>query len=303
MPLSLGPLQQYLDNDEVNEVMVLSGEHIFIETLHGIQRVGSLTPSELSLCTERISRASGRRVDLLSPVLDARLADGSRACVVIPPIAVDGTTISIRKFPRRSYPLTAFGPSECAAVVRELITNKLNVVVSGATSSGKTSLLSAIIQTLPPGERIVCAEDTAELRMAHPHIVRLQTRPPNAEGVGAVDLQQLVRASLRLRPDRLVVGEVRGAEAIDMLLALSSGHRGCWATVHANSARDAVQRLSAIVMRDAPQWTASTVHSLVRSSIDVIIHVERSRHRRRIVEILDIRSEEPTSLYTESTNA
>ena len=299
MHLSLGPLQRFLDHDEVNEVMVLAGEHIVVETTHGMHRVGSLTPGELDLCVERIARASGRRIDLMSPVLDARLHDGSRACVVIAPIAVDGTTISIRKFSKRSFPLTAFGPSQCATVVRSLIAEKLNVVVSGATSSGKTSLLSAVIGTLPPTERIICAEDTAELRMAHPHIVRLQTRPANAEGVGEITLQHLVRASLRLRPDRLVVGEVRGAEAIDMLLAMSSGHRGCWATVHANSARDAVQRLTSIVLRDAPQWTSHSVHSLVRSAIDVVVHVERLQQRRRVVEIVDLRNNDMTVMYAE----
>ncbi|MEY4633805.1 MAG: hypothetical protein RLZ18_1177 [Actinomycetota bacterium] len=298
MQLTLGPLQQFLDRDDVNEVMVLCGEHIYIETPRGIQRVGSLLPDELALCVERIARASGRRIDLLAPVLDARLTDGSRACVVIAPIAVDGTTIAIRKFPQRTYPLTAFGPSSCAAVVRQLIAERLNVVVSGATSSGKTSLLSAVIQTLPASERIVCAEDTAELRAAHPHIVRLQTRPSNSEGVGAVDLQQLVKASLRLRPDRLIVGEVRGSETIDMLLALTSGHRGCWSTVHANSATDAVRRLSSIVLRDAPQWTPESVSALVLSSIDAVIHISRSGHRRLITEIVDMRTGTPTSLYT-----
>lgn len=298
MQLALGPLQTFLDRDDVNEVMVVSGEHIYIETQLGIQRVGSLLPDELALCVERIARASGRRIDLLSPVLDARLTDGSRACVVIAPVAVDGTTIAIRKFPQRSYPLTAFGPSNCATVVRHLIAQRLNVVVSGATSSGKTSLLSAVIQTLPASERIVCAEDTAELRMAHPHIVRLQTRPPNSEGIGAVDLQHLVKASLRLRPDRLIVGEVRGSEAIDMLLALTSGHRGCWSSVHANSAHDAVQRLSSIVLRDAPQWSPESVSTLVNSSIDAVIHVARSGHRRRITEIVEIRDGASTTLYT-----
>ena len=300
MHLTLGPLQHYLDQEDVTEVMVVSGEHIYVETARGILRAGSLTPNELELCVERIARASGRRVDLMSPVLDARLHDGSRACVVIAPIAVDGTTIAIRKFSKRLFPLTAFGPSHCVAVVRSLIAQKLNVLVSGATSSGKTSLLSAVIHTLPANERIVCAEDTAELRMAHPHIVRLQTRPANTEGVGAVTLQHLVRASLRLRPDRLVVGEVRGAEAIDMLLAMSSGHRGCWATVHANSAPDAVQRLSSIVLRDTPQWTPDSVGLLVRSAVDVVVHVERTQQRRRIADIVDLRDGNVRTMYSET---
>lgn len=297
MALHLGPLQPYVDDDHVNEVMVIDGRDIWIETTSGFSHVGVITPSELALCEESISRASGRRIDLLSPIIDARLSNGSRACVVIAPIAVGGTAISIRKLPQRSYPITAFGNSECASVVRNLIADKLNVLVSGSTSSGKTSLLTAVLQSLPHTERIVCVEDTAELRSSHPHIVRLQTRPPNSEGEGAVDLQQLVRTSLRLRPDRLVVGEVRGAEAIDMLMALSSGHRGCWSTVHASSALNAVQRITSIVLRNSPQWTQQSVEQLTRSSIDIVVHVERTHHRRRIAQILDIRPEIPRCIF------
>ena len=302
MPIHLGPLQALLDDDLVNEIMVIDGQHIWVETTEGINHVGSMSQSDVSLCTENISRASGRRIDLLSPIIDARLPHGARACVVIPPIAVGGTTISIRKFPQRSFPLTAFGNSRCVTALRQVIANRLNVLVSGSTSSGKTSLLTAVLQSLPSHERIVCVEDTAELRSTHPHIVRLQTRPANSEGDGAIDLQQLVRTSLRLRPDRLVVGEVRGAEAIDMLMALSSGHRGCWSTVHAHSAHHAIQRISSIVLRDAPQWTQQSVNELVHSSIDVIIHVERTRHRRHVAEILDIRGEIPVPLFCSSTD-
>jgi pilus assembly protein CpaF len=223
---------------------------------------------------------------LLSPILDARLADGSRACVVIPPVAVSGAVISIRKFPRRILPLASFGPAACTEIVRDLVSAGTNVVVSGATSSGKTSLISSVSQTFAATERIVCVEDTAELRFAHSHVVRLQTRPPNSEGAGEVSLQSLVRASLRLRPDRLVVGEVRGAEVVDMLLALSSGHRGCWSTVHATSASDTLERIAAMVLRDSPQWTHEQAMRTIHGAIGAVVHLQRTAIRRR--EIVDI---------------
>lgn len=299
MPVDLGPLQPFLEDNEVHEIMVVAGKQIWIEDTTGMHQVGALTTSEVALCTERIARASGRRIDLLSPIIDARLTDGSRACVVIAPIAIDGTTISIRKFPRRVLPLAAFGPSQATDIVRQLISQQCNVVVSGATSSGKTSLISAISNSIPTHQRVVCVEDTAELRFSHPHVVRLQTRPANAESHGEVTLQQLVRASLRLRPDRLIVGEVRGAEAIDMLLALSSGHRGCWATVHALSASDTFNRLSSIILRDSPQWSFEQALQLIHSAIDAVIYIERTPQRKRVIsEILQMRDGSLHTLYT-----
>ena len=286
MSHGLGPLQQHLDNPDINEVMLVDGEHVWVEDANGLHHVGQLSHAEVSLSLERISRASGRRLDLLSPILDARLADGSRACVVIPPVAVSGAVISIRKFPRRILPLASFGPAACTEIVRDLVSAGINVVVSGATSSGKTSLISSVSQTFAANERIVCVEDTAELRFAHSHVVRLQTRPPNSEGAGEVSLQSLVRASLRLRPDRLVVGEVRGAEVVDMLLALSSGHRGCWSTVHATSASDTLERIAAMVLRDSPQWTHEQAMSTIHGAIGAVIHLQRTAIRRR--EIVDI---------------
>lgn len=297
-PLGLGALQDYLDNPDVSEVMLLDGEHIWIEDQMGLRHVGSLTPAEASLCVERIVRASGRRLDLLSPVLDTRLTDGSRACVVIPPIAVRGPTISIRKFTRRILPLAAFGPEACTEIIRHLVQQRINVVVSGATSSGKTSLLTSASKSFTTNERIVCVEDTAELRFAHPHVVRLQTRPANAEGDGEVTMQQLVRASLRLRPDRLVVGEVRGAEVIDMLLALSSGHQGSWSTVHATSAAETLNRLSSLILRDSPQWNLTHAQHLIHSAVGAVVHVQRTAGQRRIVtEILHITPDGTVPLY------
>ena len=287
MPHGLGPLQTHIDDPDISEIMVISGKHVWVEDAIGLRQVGTLTDIEMNISIERIARASGRRLDLLSPILDARLPDGSRACVVISPIAVGGPTLSIRKFSRRILPLASFGPTACSDIVRDLVKQNTNVVVAGATSSGKTSLISAVSQSFESNERIVCVEDTAELRFAHPHIVQLQTRPANSEGHGEITLQSLVRASLRLRPDRLVVGEVRGAEVVDMLLALSSGHRGCWSTVHANSAIETIDRLAAMVLRDSPQWSHDQAVSTIHSAVGAIVFVKRvSVRRRSIVEIV-----------------
>jgi len=284
-----GPLQTYLDNPEINEIMVINEGEVWVEDIDGLRHVASISSKQTQQCVEQISRTSGRRVDLMSPILDARMSDGSRACVVIPPISVGGPTISIRKFTKRILPLAAFGPVVATDIVKQLITTHANIVISGATSSGKTSLLSSASQFFAPRERIVCVEDTSELRFAHPHVVALQTRQPNQEGSGEISMQSLVRTSLRLRPDRLMVGEVRGAEVIDMLLALSSGHRGCWSTVHSSSASGTISRLSALVLRDSPQWSSQQSIQIIHSAIDVIIHVERpSSHRRHICDIIQL---------------
>ena len=300
----LGPLQQLLDDPDVSEIMVVDGEHVYIEDALGVRKCGTLTPHQLSMCLEHISRVSGRRLDLLSPVLDAPLPDGSRACVVIPPIAMRGASVTIRKFPRRILPLAAFGSEEVTDVVKQLITSRANVVVSGATSSGKTSLLSAATKWFQTTERVVCVEDTHELRCALPHVVHMQTRPANAEGVGEVSLQQLVRASLRMRPDRLIVGEVRGPEVIDMLLALSSGHTGCWSTAHATNALDTTNRLATMVVRGGSQWSMEQALLMVTSSVDAVIHVARTdTRRRRITQIVGVTDGKFHSLYGEPVDA
>ena len=303
MQHSLGPLQIHIDDPDISEIMVVSGKQVWVEDAIGLRQVGTLTDSEMNISIERIARASGRRLDLLSPILDARLSDGSRACVVISPIAVGGPTLSIRKFSRRILPLASFGPTACSDIVRDLVKQNTNVVVAGATSSGKTSLISAVSQSFESNERIVCVEDTAELRFAHPHIVQLQTRPANSEGHGEITLQSLVRASLRLRPDRLVVGEVRGAEVVDMLLALSSGHRGCWSTVHANSAIETIDRLAAMVLRDSPQWSHDQAVSTIHSAVGAIVFVKRvSVRRRSIVEIVSCSESTLHTLYQAADN-
>ena len=303
MQHGLGPLQTYIDDPDVSEVMVVGGKHIWVEDADGMRHVGALTDNELAISVERIARACGRRLDLLSPILDARLSDGSRACVIISPVAIGGAAITIRKFSRRILPLASFGPTTCTDIVRDLVQQKVNVVVAGATSSGKTSLISSVSQSFAPTERIVCVEDTAELRVAHPHFVQLQTRPANSEGVGEISLQSLVRASLRLRPDRLIVGEVRGSEVVDMLLALSSGHRGCWSTVHATSATETIDRLASMVLRDSPQWSHSQAVATIRSAVGAIIFVQRTSARRRsITEIVRCSDSELHTVYRSHDN-
>lgn len=298
MSLSVGVLQEHLDNPEITEIMVVDGGQLWLEDAHGIRTAGTLAQEQVALCIERICRASGRRIDLLSPILDARLEDGSRACVVIPPVSPGGATISIRKFPKRILPLAAFGSTTCTDILKKVVQQRLNVVISGATSSGKTSLLSAVASHFSSDERLVIVEDTTELRFNNPHVVRLQTRPANSENDGEISLQQLVRTSLRLRPDRLIVGEVRGAEAVDMLLALTSGHRGSWATVHATSATDTIQRLAAIMIRDSPQWSHQQATDLVMSAIDVIVHIRRlANGRRGISEIVCLQNGSSVHLY------
>ena len=297
----LGALEEHLANPEVSEVMVVDGGQVWLEDINGIHPAEVLAHEQVAHCVEQICRASGRRVDLLSPILDAQLSDGSRACVVLAPISIGGTTISIRKFPKRILPLAAFGPPPCTDIVKQLIHDRLNVVVSGATSSGKTSLLSAASSHFHASERLVVVEDTSELRFHNSHVVRLQTRPANAEGVGEISLQQLVRTSLRLRPDRLIVGEVRGAEAIDMLLALTSGHRGSWATVHATSAMNTVQRLATIMIRDSPQWSQRQAYDLASHAVDAIVHIQRQPNgRRNISEIVRLNNGLPSSVYRNS---
>ncbi len=303
MQHGLGPLQTYIDDPDVSEVMVVGGKHIWVEDAEGMHHVGALTDNELAISVERIARACGRRLDLLSPILDARLSDGSRACVIISPVAIGGAAITIRKFTRRILPLASFGPATCTDIVRDLVQQKVNVVVAGATSSGKTSLISSVSQSFAPTERIVCVEDTAELRVAHPHFVQLQTRPANSEGLGEISLQSLVRASLRLRPDRLIVGEVRGSEVVDMLLALSSGHRGCWSTVHATSATETIDRLASMVLRDSPQWSHSQAVATIRSAVGAIIFVQRTSARRRsITEIVRCSDSELHTVYRSHDN-
>lgn len=283
MTFGFSAIQQFLDSGEIREIMVVNGTDLWIDDRQGMHAAGNLSREQVALLIEGIARESGRQVDTLHPVLDAALPDGSRACVVLPPVARNGPTINIRRFPSRVFPLVAFGNEARCDEIRSLVVSHRNVMVSGATGSGKTSLVSSATQLFAPNERIVCLEDTQEIRCTQPHFVALQTRPANQEGAGEVTLHDLVRTSLRMRPDRLIVGEVRGAEVIDMLLALGSGHTGSWSTIHASSAVDTVDRVVTLVLRHHPHWAVDDARHLVTSAIDAVVHVERTGPGRRTI--------------------
>jgi pilus assembly protein CpaF len=278
----LGRLQELLDDPEIDEVMVNGGGEIWVERSGGLHPVGRVATPRVEALIERILAPLGRRLDRSSPVVDARLPDGSRLCAVVPPVSVDGPCLCIRRFRLHPVPLGAFAPPEVEQVLAELVARRCNVVVAGATSAGKTTLLNALTGLVPPGTRIVTLEDTAELRLTSDHVVRLEARPASADGPPPIELRELLRAALRLRPDRLVVGEVRGAEALDLLQALNTGHDGSLATVHANSPIDTVRRLAAMVAQggDVP---VDFVHDLIHSAIDVVIQVARQPHGTRTV--------------------
>lgn len=281
----LGGLDRWVHDDQVEEVLVNGGRDVWIERRDGggVQYVGRLEPGVVEVVIERVLAPLGRRLDRTSPIVDARLPDGTRVCAVLPPVAPDGPCLAFRRFSRHDIGLESFGPPPVVAVLRQLVDARCNVLVSGATSSGKTTLLNALTARVPAGERIITIEDTAELRLASTHVLRLETRPPGPEGVAPIDLAALVRAALRLRPDRLVVGEVRGAEAVDLVQALNTGHDGSLATLHANSPADALARLASLVVRAAPGWPLADVRDQVARSIDAVVHVVRTAGGGRAV--------------------
>lgn len=298
----LGPLERWLADPNVTDVMVNGGAEIWIErrtdpgrrtvTSLGPQYVGLLDAGVLDTVIERILAPIGRRLDRSSPVVDARLPDGSRVCAVVPPIAVDGPCLAIRRFGIDAVPVSSFASAAVVTLLGEIVAARCNVLVSGATSAGKTTLLNAMAALVAPHERIVTLEDTAELRLLAPHVVRLETRPASPDGAPMVDLAMLVRTALRLRPDRLVVGEVRGHEANDLVQALNTGHDGSLATVHANSPTDALARLESLVVQASPSWTLDAVRAQVRRSIDVIVHLRRDIDgTRRIGQVCEVEPE------------
>src|SRR4051812_2968300 len=284
----LGPLEPLLADPTVTEVMVNGPGRAYVE------RAGRLEPVALDLdaaaivhLVERVVAPLGLRLDRSSPMVDARLADGSRLHAVIPPLAVDGPCVTIRRFGARAVTLKEFGVEGTAArFVRWAVAAGWNLLVAGATSAGKTTLLNALSQSIPHTDRIVTIEETAELRLAQPHVVRLEARPPNAEGAGGVTVRALVRAALRMRPDRLVVGEVRSGEALDMLQALNTGHDGSMSTIHANGPIDALARLETLVLLADSGLPLEAVRAQVAASIDAVVFVARGVHGDRRVEAI-----------------
>lgn len=284
----LGLLDELLDDPVVDEVMVNGARQVWVDHGGGLRHVGDLTPSRVDALVERILTPLGRRLDRSSPVVDARLPDGSRVSAVAPPVAIDGICLCIRRFRVRPVALHEFADEPVADLLRSLMMRRANVVVAGGTSTGKTTLLNALAACLPAGERIVTLEDIAELRLTADHVVRLEARPPHDDGPPPVPLGELLRAALRLRPDRLVIGEVRGPEALDLLQALNTGHDGSLATVHANSPHDTVRRLAAMTAQAGLlDWQTAT--ELTHAAVDIVVHLARdATGRRRIAQVAEV---------------
>jgi len=294
--LGLGPVQRFLDDPDVTEIMVNGTEPIFVERNGKLFETSSrfIDEGHLMRVIDRIVSLVGRRVDEASPMVDARLSDGSRVNAVIPPLSVDGPTLTIRKFSRDPYQiadLIRFGTvtDEIAAFLRICVEGRLNVLISGGTGSGKTTLLNVLSGYIPNDQRIVTIEDAVELQLHQRHVVRLESRPPNIEGKGMVTIRDLVRNSLRMRPDRIVVGEVRGPEALDMLQAMNTGHEGSLSTLHANRPRDALSRLETMVLLAGVDLPIKAIRDYVASAISLIVHLSRLKDgSRKITQIAEI---------------
>jgi pilus assembly protein CpaF len=294
--LGYGPLDGLLADPSVTEIMCNGHEHIWVE------RAGVIEPTDLVFSDEaqlrhvidKIVSAVGRRVDESSPMVDARLPDGSRVNAVVPPLAIDGAVLTIRKFAEDPYTvgdLIRFGAltMNLAVFLEACVRGKLNVLISGGTGTGKTTNLNVLSSFIPPKERIVTIEDAAELQLQQPHVVRLESRPPNVEGHGEVRIRDLVRNALRMRPDRIVVGEVRGAEALDMLQAMNTGHAGSLTTVHANTPRDALSRIETMVLMAGFDLPIRAIREQIASAINLIVQLERaSDGARRIVSVQEV---------------
>ncbi len=288
--IGLGPLEVLLADPAVEEVMVNGAGSVYVERGGRIEStdVAFAGEEELRNAIERILAPLGRRVDELSPMVDARLADGSRVNVVIPPLAIDGPLLSIRRFgAERPGPgeLVAIGTLDRAQArsLEAAVAGRHSILVSGGTGSGKTTLLNALSSFIDPAERVVTIEDAAELRLQQPHVVRLESRPAGVEGRGEVTIRDLLRNSLRMRPDRIVIGEVRGAEALDLLTALNTGHDGALSTIHANSPADALSRLETLALMAGVGLPHAAIAEQVQRGIDLVVHLERRADGSRVV--------------------
>lgn len=287
-----GVLGSLLADADVTEIMVNGPGEVWVERHGCLARSGVLIDRPaIDALVERTVAAAGRRVDRASPIVDLRLHDGSRVNVVLAPLAVDGPCVTIRRFRARALPLDAFAAAPVAALLVGLVRSRANLLVSGSTGAGKTTLLNALATAIPAAERVVTIEDTAELRLPLPHVVRLEARPASADGTGAVTLRDLVRTVLRMRPDRIVVGECRGGEALDLLQAMHTGHRGTLGTIHANDPLDALRRLETLVLLAGSGLPVVAVRDQIDSALDAVIHVGRGADGARHIEsvgVLDV---------------
>jgi pilus assembly protein CpaF len=294
--LGLGPLEPYVRDAEVTEIMVNGPDSIYVERAGKLHWTGArfFDEEQLHRTIDKIVARVGRRIDESSPYVDARLPDGSRVNAIIPPLALDGPCLTIRKFSADPYDandLMAFGTfsPQVAELLEACVRGRLNVLVSGGTGAGKTTTLNVLSSFLPDDERIITIEDAAELRLQQPHVVRLEYRPQNIEGKGEVTIRDLVRNALRMRPDRIVVGEVRGSEALDMLQAMNTGHEGSISTIHSNSPRDALSRLETMALMAGMDLTIRAVREQMASALDVIIHQSRLKDgSRRITHVTEV---------------
>ncbi|MCE7986660.1 MAG: CpaF family protein [Caldilinea sp. CFX5] len=291
-----GPIQPLLDRDDISEVMVNGPEQIYIEHKGKLQLsdVKFLDNEHVQQVIERIVAPLGRRIDESSPMVDARLPDGSRVNAIIPPLSLVGPCITIRKFrkdPLRVEDLIRFGsfPPEFGELIRACVYAHLNIIVSGGTGSGKTTMLNVLSSFIPEDDRVLTIEDAAELQLQQPHVVRLEKRPANIEGKGEISIRDLVVNSLRMRPDRIVVGECRSGETLDMLQAMNTGHDGSLTTIHANSSRDAINRIETLVLMSGVDLPLRAIRQQIAAAVDVIIQVARLRDgSRRTIQMSEI---------------
>jgi pilus assembly protein CpaF len=300
--LGYGPLEPFLRDDTVTEVMVNAHDRIYIERLGKIEKTQAafVDNSHLLRIIDKIVSQIGRRVDEASPMVDARLPDGSRVNAIIPPLALKGPTLTIRKFSRDPYTmndLISFGSisPRAAQFLAACVKGKLNILISGGTGTGKTTTLNAMSAFIPGDERIVTIEDAAELQLQQDHVITLESRPPNIEGQGEIRIRELVRNALRMRPDRIIVGEVRGPETLDMLQAMNTGHEGSLTTIHANSPRDALSRLETLVMTAGVELPLRAIREQVSSAFDLLVQITRlvdgSRRISHVTEVLRMESD------------
>jgi pilus assembly protein CpaF len=294
--VGLGPLEPFLEDEEVTDILANGPFDIYVERRGKLEKTKARfrDAQHIANTAQRIASAIGRRIDEASPMVDARLADGSRVNIVLPPLVLNGGTISIRKFPKQTMTLDRMVRQqnlsvEIARFLQIAASARLNLLISGGTGSGKTTLLNAMSRYIDPGERIITIEDAVELSLQQPHVVQMETRPANVEGVGQIGQRDLARNALRMRPDRIIVGEVRGAEAFDMLQAMNTGHDGSMSTIHANSPRDALYRLENMVMMANLNLPLRTIRMQIVSALSLIIQIERMRDGiRRIQNIVEI---------------
>ena len=305
--LGFGPLEPLLARDDIADIMVNGATAVFIEVSGKVQKTGIRFRDNAQLMNicQRIVSQVGRRVDESSPICDARLMDGSRVNVIAPPLAIDGPTLTIRKFKKdklKLQNLVDFGSiSDPGARILQIIgASRCNTVISGGTGSGKTTLLNTLTAFIDPGERVITCEDAAELQLQQPHVVRLETRPPNLEGTGQVTMRDLVKNCLRMRPDRIIVGEVRGSEAFDLLQAMNTGHDGSMGTLHANSPREALSRIESMITMGGFSLPPKTIREIIVAAVDVVIQAARMRDgSRRITHITEVMGLEGETIVTQ----